>query len=209
MSCLRPRKVTQRPKQPVQPRLVSEVRVSGCARSHNPSACGDCSTNGAPALSGARQFAQPRGRAIPSLLHEVLSEVSAPSELIGSSQSPVPRFVQHCPRTEAPSLHRHYPVSTVIRASRHPRRPSLALTGYRLARTPRHRWGFPCCVGSPLCMHAVATTPAVSLGALIARFPSDGGLPRIRGGSASALCVSRPAQRSLHVTACILAKSLK
>ena len=35
-----------------------------------------------------------------------------------------------------------------------------------------------------------------------------GGLPRITGGSASALPFSRPAQRSLHVTACALAKSL-
>ena len=40
-------------------------------------------------------------------------------------------------------------------------------------------------------------------------FPSDGGLPRISGGSAPALPFSRPAQRSLLVTACMLAKSLK
>ena len=40
-------------------------------------------------------------------------------------------------------------------------------------------------------------------------FPSHGGLPRNSGGSASALPFSRPAQRSLLVTACILAESLK
>ena len=39
-------------------------------------------------------------------------------------------------------------------------------------------------------------------------FPNGGGLPRITGGSASALPFSRPAQRSLHVTACTLAESL-
>ena len=39
-------------------------------------------------------------------------------------------------------------------------------------------------------------------------FPNGGGLPRNVGGSASALSFSRPAQRSLHVTAYALAESL-
>ena len=39
-------------------------------------------------------------------------------------------------------------------------------------------------------------------------FPNSGGLPRNEGGSASALPFSRPAQRSLHVTAYTLAESL-
>ncbi len=39
-------------------------------------------------------------------------------------------------------------------------------------------------------------------------FPNGGGLPRISAGSASALPFSRPAQRSLLVTACALAESL-
>ena len=39
-------------------------------------------------------------------------------------------------------------------------------------------------------------------------FPNGGGLPRNVGGSASALRFSRPAQRSLHVTAYTLAESL-
>src|SRR5262249_15271477 len=38
--------------------------------------------------------------------------------------------------------------------------------------------------------------------------PRGGSLPRFHGGSAPALGVSRPAQRSLHVTACLLAESL-
>ncbi len=54
---------------------------------------------------------------------------------------------------------------------------------------------------------AVTTTPAEALGACIARFPSTSGLPKILDGSASTLPVSRPAQRSLHVTACLLAES--
>ena len=46
-------------------------------------------------------------------------------------------------------------------------------------------------------MHAVANTPAESRGAHFALFPHDGSLPRFLGGSASALRLSRPAQRSL------------
>src|SRR5215469_4700154 len=37
--------------------------------------------------------------------------------------------------------------------------------------------------------------------------PIRGGPPTLHGGRAPALIVSRPAQRSLHVTACMLAKS--
>ena len=55
-------------------------------------------------------------------------------------------------------------------------------------------------------MHAGATTPAESLGA-VAISPNGNGLPRYQGGSASALSVSGPAQRSLHVPACMFAES--
>ena len=48
-------------------------------------------------------------------------------------------------------------------------------------------------------MRAAANTPADPVGALIARFPADGSLPRFTAGSASALPVSRPAQRSLSL----------
>ncbi len=57
--------------------------------------------------------------------------------------------------------------------------------------------------------HAVATTPAELLGALVARFPNNGGLPSFSARSASALHFSRPAQRLLLVTACMVAKSPK
>ena len=50
---------------------------------------------------------------------------------------------------------------------------------------------------SPSSMRAAATTPAEPAGAPVVHFPADGSLPRETGGSASALTVSRPAQRSL------------
>src|SRR5262249_24115702 len=56
-------------------------------------------------------------------------------------------------------------------------------------------------------LHAVATTPAEPLGEPVALYPSDGSLPCFCGRSASALVLSRPAQRSM-VTACKLAESL-
>ena len=56
--------------------------------------------------------------------------------------------------------------------------------------------GLPVLRPSPSCMRAAATTPAEPASALVARFPADGSLPRFTGGSASALPVSRPAQRS-------------
>ena len=48
----------------------------------------------------------------------------------------------------------------------------------------------------PPSTRAAAITPAEPVGARVARFPTAGSLPRYSGGSASALPVSRPAQRS-------------
>src|SRR5580692_1861019 len=52
--------------------------------------------------------------------------------------------------TEAPSLHRSYPVSSVLRASPSPHtaRPG----SHELPVDPDcdHRWGFPCCIWSPM-----------------------------------------------------------
>ena len=50
---------------------------------------------------------------------------------------------------------------------------------------------------SPSSMRAAVTTPAEPVGARVVLFPTDCSLPRYSGGSASALPVSRPAQRSL------------
>ena len=49
----------------------------------------------------------------------------------------------------------------------------------------------------PSSMRAAAITPAEPVGACVTHFPTDGSLPRFRGGSASALSVSGPARRSL------------
>ena len=57
--------------------------------------------------------------------------------------------------------------------------------------------GLPVLLPSPSSMRAAATTPAEPAGARVARFPAGGSLPRDTVGSASALPVSRPAQRSL------------
>ena len=42
---------------------------------------------------------------------------------------------------------------------RRPSRPGLSLAGFRLGVTPPAAGGFPCCVRSSLCRHAVAITP--------------------------------------------------
>jgi hypothetical protein len=93
------------------------------------------------------------------------------------------------PSTGITRLHRYY------EPLRHPKRPSLALTSCWLIPPADHRWGFPCCVWSPSCLHAVAITPAGPMGAIRSYPPIDIGLPRISGGSAPALPVSGPAQR--------------
>ncbi len=62
---------------------------------------------------------------------------------------------------------------------------------------------------SPSSMRAIVSTPAEPDGAWVARFPSGGNLPRINGGSASALLVSRPAQRLLRVMARMVAEPPK
>ena len=97
--------------------------------------------------------------------------------------------------TRAPSLLRRYSLSSVLRAHPPPKRPGLALTSNQLIPTADHRLGFPCCVWSPVsaCRRPY---PGRTDGA-VRSLPIDVGLPSIRGGSAPALSVSRPAQRSL------------
>jgi hypothetical protein len=110
--------------------------------------------------------------------------------------------------TEAPSLHRHYPASSVLRASPSPHtaRPD----SHELPVDPNcdHRWGFPCCCWSTLHVcrrhYPGRSAGTRSLVLFHQRRPS-----RLHGGLAPALIVSRPAQRSLHVTAYMLAKSPK
>ena len=66
----------------------------------------------------------------------------------------------------------------------------------------------PASTGLPVLLLSPSYRPAAEpVGARVARFPTAVSLPRINGGSASALPVSRPAQRSLRVAACVLAES--
>ena len=97
---------------------------------------------------------------------------------------------------------------------RHPKRPSLSLTGVWLRVTPSPH-GLPVLRSISVYRHAVVITP-VARWTVIARgtaysnrFPvsSGGGLPHSDARSASTLVVSRPAQRSLAITACRLAES--
>jgi hypothetical protein len=100
------------------------------------------------------------------------------------------------PSTEAPSLHRSYPASSVLRAS--PPSQSARPFSHELPLDPfcDHRWTSRVAYG-PLCLHAVANTPAGLMEFVRSYDSISFGLPRNRGGSAPALVFSRPAQRLL------------
>jgi hypothetical protein len=136
------------------------------------------------------------------------SGVSGPfTGVSGFRHSRDPSPFGHRSSPEAPSLHRHYPASPVLRASPPPCRPSLPLTGSRFgACLTTHRASH---VAAFFSFHACQRHyPGGSKGvpASLAS-PSVFGLPHFSGGSAPALPVSRPAQRSLRVAACVLAES--
>jgi hypothetical protein len=67
--------------------------------------------------------------------------------------------------------------------------------------------GLPVLQRSSSCMHALANTPAESLGALFARFPKNDSLPRIPGRVGFRITLFEACSAFTHVTACILAKS--
>ena len=135
---------------------------------------------------------------IPSLMHVMLPE-SLPSTRGPGIATPVGLL----PSDIAPHLRSLSSTGITRRLQsygplRHPDRPGLPLAGVRLARaTPPT--GLPVLRPSPPSIRAAANTPAEPDGAFVARFPTDGSLPRFTAGSASALPVSRPAQRSLSL----------
>src|ERR1700723_1423638 len=97
--------------------------------------------------------------------------------------------------TRAPSLLRHYSLSSVLRAHPPPKRPGLALTNNQLIPTADHRLGFPCCVWSP--MHACCCHYPGRVDEPVRSYCCiDFGLPHIPGGSAPASPFSRPARHS-------------
>src|ERR1022692_4006911 len=149
---------------------------------------------GFPASGSRRRLTQS-----PSPLHVTLSATSENKSGVLRLIANLPfrrRFLRP-PSTEAPSLHRSYPASSVLRAS--PPSQSARPVSRELPVDPYcdHRWDFPCCVWSPLpaCRRQY---PGRSGGILFARtIPSASAFPRNRGGSAPALSVSGPAQRLL------------
>ena len=113
----------------------------------------------------------------------------------GHSRDPCP--FGHRSSPEAPSLCRHYPASSVLRASPPPCRPDLGPRGLSVGACHATGQGFPCCVHSPLpCVLPPLPRRNLSVLASLAS-RQDGSLPRFHGGSASALRVSGPARRSL------------
>ena len=100
------------------------------------------------AASGSRR----RPTQSPRLLHVTPSATSENNlgvvRLIANLPS-YRRFLRP-PSTEAPSLHRSYPASSVLRAS--PPSQSARPISHELPVDPHrdHRWDFPCCVWSPL-----------------------------------------------------------
>src|SRR5260221_13575915 len=153
---------------------------------------------GTPCRTGHRS----ESWAIPSLCRATPSATSDHSmEFLGSS--PIPRsFVASCvsfqlrllPFTGVTRLRQYY------EPLRHPSQPGLSLTSCQLihtaitAGTSRVAYG-------PHCLHAVANTPAGLMELVRSYRSTNFGLPTNRGGSAPALSVSWPAQRSLTLRA--------
>src|SRR5712672_423227 len=94
------------------------------------------------------------------------------------------------PSTGITRLHRYY------EPLRHPSQPGLSLTSCQLIPTAITA-GTSRVAPGPLCLHAVANTPAGLMEFVRSYYSISFGLPRNRGGSAPALVFSRPAQRLL------------
>ena len=131
------------------------------------------------------------------VLRQYVKLLPRPPDLLGVSRLtplPCPWPLPKRPRSRAPSLHRHYPASAVLRAPPTPGRTAsprgVAGCDPATVRVSHvaHR-SFPACrshyPGGPLPMRMTVASRARC------------GLPRISGGSASATSLSRPAQDSL------------
>jgi len=101
--------------------------------------------------------------------------------------------------TKAPSLHRRYPASAVLRVSPPPH--TVRPVSRELPVDPYydHRWGFPCCV-LVSSAYMPSPLPRQVRWSLFARpSPSSAAFPVKKFGSAPAIIVSGPAQRSLSL----------
>ena len=95
---------------------------------------------GKPVLASPPSPAVPRFRAVPRSFPFAFAcggssaESRTQTGVLGQATPVVLRTFPHPSSPEAPSLHRNYPASLVLRASPPPRRPRLTLTGSRLTR---------------------------------------------------------------------------
>ena len=159
-----------------------------------------------------RQFVDPRrSRLLPSLSHAVPCGVPRPAGVARRiRQSPRARSRQHHSQTRGPFLLRHYPVSAVLRPHPPPRRtgsaPHGATVGQR--RSPAAQLGFPCCTRS-LFRTCRRHYPGGTVGcACRSPSPTAAAFPVSQAGRLPHCPYSRPARRSLLVTARTLAESL-
>ena len=159
----------------------------------NPDIVCKCCT--APALRTVASTASSPYGSVPSLMHGMLPEslllsrgpgVATPASLLPSDIAPCLRPLSSTGITRR--LQYYEPL-------RHPAGPACPSrdSGWCVHTTDRASR----VASIPSYMRAAANTPAEPAGASVARFPADGGLPRITAGSASALPFSRPARRSL------------
>src|ERR1700731_3232166 len=115
------------------------------------------------------------------------------------------RFVRP-PSTEAPSLHRSFPASRYCEPLRHPSQPGFSHTNCKLTHTAVTA-GTSRVGSGPLCLHAVANTPAERIEpcSLVPFHPLR---PSPKSGQVGS-CINGFGACSAftHVTACTLAKS--
>jgi hypothetical protein len=117
----------------------------------------------------------------------LLDSIANPSVFVASCVS---FQLRPLPSAGITQLHRSYG------PFRHPTRPGLTLASCQLIASATTA-GASRVASGPLCLHAVANTPAGLVELVRSYCPINFGLPSSVGGSAPALYVSRPAQRSL------------
>ena len=127
-------------------------------------------------------------------------------ELIGKANLRTVGLFQERAKSQAPSLHRHYPASTVVRACPPPHTTEPAPHGVLVESHDLSPRGLPVFRSISSSRHADAITPTEPLGA-VAVSPSGIGLPLNSAGSASATCLFGACSAFTRVMACTLAES--
>jgi hypothetical protein len=108
--------------------------------------------------------------------------------------------------TEAPSLHRHYPASSVLRASPPPRTARPVSRELPVDPYCDHRGGFPCCVWSPMpTCHRHYPGRLNGACSLVSLHPQRPSLCNSQVGSC--ICFFGACSAFTHVMACTLAES--